>query len=145
MNVLFFVCMRCSICTISWNASWYAGGGGGGGGGTVYACWQEYMRTRVGNSIIWGLSRQNSKFIIDDARPLSFQVVMHSSLNTCMLARSKSSIFKTQWHFRLDLHFACTCSSKYSVQRWAQSSRINVFLFLAQTGVGSDDELRILP
>ena len=26
---------------------------------------QEYIRTRVGNSILWGLSRQNSKFVID--------------------------------------------------------------------------------
>ena len=40
---------------------------------------------------------------------------------------------------------ACTCSSKYSVQRWVQCSRINVFPFLVQTDVGSDDELRILP
>ena len=45
---------------------------------------QEYIRTRVCNSILWGLSRQNSKFVIDDAQPLSFQVVMHSTLNTCM-------------------------------------------------------------
>ena len=57
--------------------------------------YQEYIRTRVGNSILWGLSRQNSKFVIDDAQPLSFQVVMHSTLNTCMLARSRSSIFLT--------------------------------------------------
>ena len=56
---------------------------------------QEYIRTRVGNSILWGLPRQNSKFVIDDAQPLSFQVVMHSTLNTCMLALSRSSIFLT--------------------------------------------------
>ena len=56
---------------------------------------QEYIRTRVGNSILWGLSRQNSKFVINDAQPLSFQVVMHSTLNTCMLALSRSSIFLT--------------------------------------------------
>ena len=106
------------------------------------------MRTRVGNSILWGLSRQNSKFVIDDAQPLSFQVVMHSPLNTCMLARSRSreKLDLFEWHFKPGLHIACTCSSKYSVQRWAQRSRINVFfLFLVQTDVGSDDELRILP
>ena len=57
--------------------------------------YQEYIRTRVCNSILWGLSRQNSKFVIDDAQPLSFQVVMHSTLNTCMLALSRSSIFLT--------------------------------------------------
>ena len=57
--------------------------------------YQEYIRTRVCNSILWGLSRQNSKFVIGDAQPLSFQVVMHSTLNTCMLALSRSSIFLT--------------------------------------------------
>ena len=62
---------------------------------TRYFCYQEYMRTIVGNSILWGLSWQNSKFVIDDAQPLSFQIVMHSPLNTCMLARSRSSIFLT--------------------------------------------------
>ena len=48
-------------------------------------------------------------------------------------------------HFRLGLLFACTCSSKNSVQRWAQRSRIKVFPFLEQTDGGSDDELDILP
>ena len=62
---------------------------------TFITCYQEYIRTRVGNSILWGLPRQNSKFVIDDAQPLSFQVVMHSTLNTCMLALSRSSIFLT--------------------------------------------------
>ena len=65
-----------------------------------------------------------AKFVIDDAQPLSFQVVMHSTLNKCMLARSRtcrSSIFLTGIS---GLHFACTCSSKYSVQRRAQRSRI---------------------
>ena len=60
-------------------------------------------------------------------------------------ARSLQKLHLFDWHFRLGLHFACTCSSKYSVQRWVQRSRINVFLFLVQTDVGSDDELRILP
>ena len=58
-------------------------------------CPESSIRTRVCNSILWGLSRQNSKFVIDDAQPLSFQVVMHSTLNTCMLALSRSSIFLT--------------------------------------------------
>ena len=63
-------------------------------------------------------------------------------------ARSLQNLQKLHlfdWHFRRGLHFACTCSSKYSVQRRAQRSRINVFPFLVQTDVGSDDELRILP
>ena len=60
-------------------------------------------------------------------------------------ARSLQKLHLFDWHFRLGLHFACTCSSKYSVQRWVQCSRINVFPFLVQTDVGSDDELRILP
>ena len=60
-------------------------------------------------------------------------------------ARSLQKLHLFDWHFRLGLHFACTCSSKYSVQRWVQRSRINVFPFLVQTDVGSDDELRILP
>ena len=60
-------------------------------------------------------------------------------------ARSLQKLHLFDWHFRLGLHFACTCSSKYSVQRWVQRSRISVFLFLVQTDVGSDDELRILP
>ena len=62
---------------------------------SCHALKQEYIRTRVCNSILWGLSRQNSKFVIDDAQPLSFQVVMHSTLNTCMLALSRTSIFLT--------------------------------------------------
>ena len=60
-------------------------------------------------------------------------------------ARSLQKLHLFDWHFRLGLHFACTCSSKYSVHRWVQRSRINVFPFLVQTDVGSDDELRILP
>ena len=60
-------------------------------------------------------------------------------------ARSLQKLDLFDWHFRLGLRFACTCSSKYSVQRWVQRSRINVFPFLVQTDVGSDDELRILP
>ena len=60
----------------------------------IHSLYQEYMRTRAGNSILWGLSRQNSKFVVDDAQPLSFQVVMHSPLEH-MLARSRSSFFLT--------------------------------------------------
>ena len=60
-------------------------------------------------------------------------------------ARSLQKLHLFDWHFRLGLQFACTCSSKYSVQRWVQRPRINVFPFLVQTDVGSDDELRILP
>ena len=44
-------------------------------------------------------------------------------------ARSLQKLDIFGWHFRLGLHFACTCSSKYSVQRWVQRSRIIVFLF----------------
>ena len=69
---------------------------------------------------------------------------MHSPLNTCMLARSWSSIF-FYWHSGLGLRFAWTCSWKYSVQRWAQRWRRNVVPFLVQTDVGSDDKLRIMP
>ena len=46
-------------------------------------------------------------------------------------ARSLQKLHLFDWHFRLGLHFACTCSSMYSVQRRAQRSRINVF-FLFQ-------------
>ena len=60
-------------------------------------------------------------------------------------ARSLQKLHLFDWHFRPGLHFACTCSSKYRVQRWVQRSRINVFPILVQTDVGSDDELRILP
>ena len=42
-------------------------------------------------------------------------------------ARSLQKLHLFDWHFRLGLHFACTCSSKYSVHRWVQRSRINVF------------------
>ena len=41
-------------------------------------------------------------------------------------ARSLQKLHLFDWHFRLGLHFACTCSSKYSVQRWVQRSRINI-------------------
>ena len=107
---------------------------------------QKYMRTRVCNSILWGQSRRNFKCVIDDAQPLSSQVVMHSPLNTCMLAHSRSSVFLTGISGG-GLHFACTGSSKYSVHRWAQRSRIKVFffLFLEQTNVRSDGKLYILP
>ena len=46
-------------------------------------------------------------------------------------ARSLQKLHLFDWHFRLGLHFACTCSSKYSVQRWVQRSRINVFSFFS--------------
>ena len=42
---------------------------------TIVQYYQEYIRTRVCNSILWGLSRQNSKFVIDDAQPLSFRLL----------------------------------------------------------------------
>ena len=41
-------------------------------------------------------------------------------------ARSLQKLHLFDWHFRLGLHFACTCSSKYSVQR-VQRSRIKMF------------------
>ena len=46
-------------------------------------------------------------------------------------ARSLQKLHLFDWHFRPGLHFACTCSSKYSVQRWVQRSRINVFPFFS--------------
>ena len=38
------------------------------------------------------LSLQNFKCVIDDAQLISFQVVMHAPLNTCMLVHSRSLI-----------------------------------------------------
>ena len=55
----------------------------------------EYIRARVYNSVQWNLSRQTFDCIINDAQPLSFQVVMNTPLNTCMLAHAISSIFLT--------------------------------------------------
>ena len=46
-------------------------------------------------------------------------------------ARSLQKLDLFDWHFRLSLHFACTYSSKYIVQRSAQRSRINVFSFFS--------------
>ena len=46
-------------------------------------------------------------------------------------ARSLQKLHLFDWHFRLGLQFACTCSSKYSVQRWVQRPRINVFSFFS--------------
>ena len=99
-------------------------------GSQAYTYCQEYIRTRVGNSIVWGLPRQRSSSSMH-AQPLSFQVVMHSTLNTYTraCARSLQKLHLFDWHFRPGLHFACTCSSMYSVQRWAQRSRINLFPF----------------
>ena len=57
---------------------------------SIYNWHQEYMRGRVCDFILRGLPRQNFKCVIDDAQPLSFQVVMHSPLNTRMLALSES-------------------------------------------------------
>ena len=72
---------------------------------------QEYMRTREGNSILTGLSRQNSKFVIDDAQPLSFQVSMHSTLNTCMLRSPElgPKLHLFDWHFRVQ---TCTLHAR---------------------------------
>ena len=50
-----------------------------------------------------------------------------------MLALSISSTFLTGISARLGLLFSHTCSSKYSVQPWAQRSVIKVFPFLEQT------------
>ena len=57
--------------------------------------YQEYIRGRVCNFILWGLPRQKFKFVIDDAQAFSFQVVMHSPLNTCVLTLSNNSIVLT--------------------------------------------------
>ena len=46
-------------------------------------------------------------------------------------ALSLQKLHLFDWYFRLGLHFACPCSSKYSVQRRAQRSRINVFSFFS--------------
>ena len=64
---------------------------------------QEYIRTSVGNSILWGLSRQNSKFVIDDAQPLSFQVFMHSTLNTFSSLAPEAPSFWLAFQARLAL------------------------------------------
>ena len=44
-------------------------------------------------------------------------------------ARSLQKLHLFDWHFRLGLHFACTCSSKYSVQRWVQTLEDKRFSF----------------
>ena len=106
---------------------------------------REHMRTKVGNSILWGLSRRNSKFIINDAQPLSFQVVIHSSPNTCMLALSRSSIFLTGISGQGCTLHSRVCQSTVLNIGLNRGLRINVFPISVQTDVGSDDELRFLP
>ena len=59
--------------------------------------------------------------------------------------RSLQNLGLFDWHFRLGLLFARMCSSKYSVERPTKRSRKNLYHFLVQTDVGSDDELDTLP
>ena len=106
---------------------------------------QEYMRTRVGNSILWGL-HVTAEFEVRHRWRTNTLFSGCYALNAEHVhARLLQKLHLFDWHFRLVLHFTCTSSSKYSVQHRAERSRINVFPFLVQTDVGSDDELRILP
>ena len=106
--------------------------------------YQEYIRGRVCNSTLRGLPRQNFKCVINDAQPLSFQVVMHSPLNTCMLALSKISVVLTgSLGWACSLHARVRQCSVFKVQLNARGQKC--FLFLGQIDVGSDDELDVLP